>query len=73
MLFNSFALLGLLGAIARAETEGVSDVNSFALSNNGGCKCVCIQCMETQISMLNSRRDRVTDAGPRPSSGMCST
>ncbi|OBT74508.1 hypothetical protein VF21_06906 [Pseudogymnoascus sp. 05NY08] len=39
MLFNSFALLGLLGAIARAETEGVSDVNSFALSNNGGCKC----------------------------------
>lgn len=46
MLFNSLALLGLLGVIARAETEGVSDVNSFALSNNGGCRCVCMQCME---------------------------
>lgn len=43
MLLKSFALLGLLGVIARAENEGVSDVNSFALSNNGGCKCVCMQ------------------------------
>lgn len=43
MLFKPLALLGLLGAIAQADSEGVSDVNSFALTNNGGCKCVCVQ------------------------------
>lgn len=48
MLFNSFALLGLLSVIARADNEGVSDVNSFALTNNGGCKCVCMLCIEPE-------------------------